>query len=348
MVTARYKPVGRKATGGMGEVAEYEDQHLQRKVIIKRLQAGQEQRRIVDEQKALLKLRSKHVIQLFDIIEFADRGAPEPALVLEYISGNDLSIGSYSPDVEYLKVIWQVACGLRDIHAAGVIHRDIKPANIRLDDEGIVKILDFGLARSDYDAHTKGAVGTPVFMAPELWGTKTVSFNSSIDVYAFGVTCLALLSASVPPELAQYPPAPIDASLLTTIIGGLPAEVSAVIADCLNHSPKKRPSMETVEKAFARQLLKDRHRALMVIGGKTYYLNADSRQIKVNGGASVGMQIHYDGFDFVVTAVTGKVTFNNKTVKVGDVVPGCCVITFYDNQNRVFVTFDVSTPEFMA
>ena len=75
-----------------------------------------------------------------------------------------------------------------------------------LDNEGVIKIIDFGLARSHDEAKTHSIIGTPIFMAPELWSDKTVSFDQSIDVYAFGVTCLALLSATVLTELTHRPP----------------------------------------------------------------------------------------------------------------------------------------------
>lgn len=125
-IAGRYEPTGVKTVGGMGEVFECIDTHLQRRVIIKRLQVGIEERRLLDEQKALARLRSKHVVQLYDIIEMSDRGRREKAIVLEFIDGKNLAIGSYTVGRPYLNVLWQMASGLRDIHDAGVIHRDIK------------------------------------------------------------------------------------------------------------------------------------------------------------------------------------------------------------------------------
>jgi len=206
-IADRYEPTGATSAGGMGEIIECIDLHLQRRVIIKRLQADIEARRLLDEQRALAKVRSKHVVQLYDIVELTDRRKTEKAIVLEFIEGNNLGINSFKPDRDYLKVLWQIAGGLKDIHAAGVIHRDIKPDNIRIDVEGVVKIIDFGLARSTVDAKTRSIIGTPIFMAPELWGDETISFNASIDVYAFGATSLALLTSS-PPEGAYQTASP--------------------------------------------------------------------------------------------------------------------------------------------
>src|SRR5262245_61001748 len=124
-IAGRYEPTGTTSVGGMGEIIECIDSHLQRRVIIKRLQIGVEERRLIDEQKALAKLRSKHVVQLYDIIELTDRKTPDKAIVIEYIEGKNLDIGSFNSGREYLKILWQISCGLKDIHEAGIIHRDI-------------------------------------------------------------------------------------------------------------------------------------------------------------------------------------------------------------------------------
>ncbi|MGX9576411.1 serine/threonine-protein kinase [Mesorhizobium sp. f-mel] len=349
IIANRYEPTGSTAAGGMGEIIQCQDTHLRRPVIVKRLQTGVSERRIVDEQKALAKLRSKHVVQLYDIIELADRRIGEKAIVLEYIDGKNLEISSLTPDRAYLKILWQIACGLKDIHKAGIIHRDIKPNNIRLDSEGVVKIIDFGLARSSgFDAKTRSVIGTPIFMAPELWGTNTISFNSSIDVYAFGVTALALVSSTVPNELAEQPPKPAHLTSLQSLLKGLPTNISIAIHRCLNTDPAKRPNMDWVQNVLARHLLQDEHRALVVMDGKHHHLNRLNRKITLNAGSVGSLVIAYDGLDFRVTTASGAVFLNNTRASSGALVPGCCVITFGDaGRSRRFVTFDVSNPEVM-
>ncbi|QRG09983.1 serine/threonine protein kinase (plasmid) [Xanthobacter dioxanivorans] len=321
---------------------------LNRPVIIKRLQQGIEQRRLLDEQKALAKLRSKHFVQLYDVVQLSDRRQPETAIVLEYIDGANLEIGSYKPNRKYIHTLWQIACGLRDIHEAGVIHRDIKPNNIRLDKEGVIKIIDFGLARSSDAAKTRSIIGTPVFMAPELWGGKTISFDASIDAYAFGATALALLSTDAPTELAQQPPQPISLPALSVGLPGLSAPTISLVHRCLAHSPANRPSMAEVQFVLQQQLLENQHRALVVFGGTTHHLDRKNRKINVNAGPVGSIGIEYNGTEFVVISATGAVFLNNTPARVGHVVPGCCVITFGNaGQARRFVTFDVSMPEVM-
>jgi serine/threonine protein kinase len=347
-IAGRYEPTGATSAGGMGEIIECIDSHLQRRVIIKRLQVGIEERRLLDEQKALAKLRSKHVVQLFDIIVLRDRGKPEKAIVIEFIEGENLEVNSCEVGRPYLNVLWQIACGLKDIHEAGVIHRDIKPNNIRVDKEGVIKIIDFGLARSREDAKTHSIIGTPIFMAPELWNDKTVSFDQSIDVYAFGATSLALLNKDAPKELAYRPPQAVSLASLTPSVPGLQPDIIALIHKCLRADPTKRPRMIEVQALLARHLLENEHRALVVMDGTAHHLDRKNRKITLNAGAVGSLTVEYDGFDFKVSSATGAVSMNNTVAKAGSIVPGCCVITFGGaGQNRRFVTFDVSNPEVM-
>ncbi len=347
MIANRYEPTGTTAAGGMGEIIECIDSHLQRRVIIKRLHAGIEERRLIDEQKALARLRSKHVVQLYDILDLSDGKKRDKAIVIEFIEGANLDIGAFKVGLEYLNVLWQIACGLKDIHQAGVIHRDIKPNNIRLDNEGVVKIIDFGLARSSDEAKTHSIIGTPIFMAPELWSDKTVSFDQSIDVYAFGVTCLALLSANVPTELVHRPPQAVSLATLSASLVGLSSDLVVLIHACLTTDPSKRPRMIDVQTLLARHLLKNQHRALVVMNGQAHLLDRNNCKITLNAGTVGTLTIEYDGLDFNVSSSSGAIYLNNTPAQASNVVPGCCVITFGDGSNRRFVTFDVSHPEVM-
>lgn len=345
-VSIRYKPLEAINGGGMGQILKCMDLHLNRPVIIKRLLGGIEGRRLIDEQKALARLRSKHVVQLYDIVDIGDKGTGK-AIVLEYIDGSTLDKFQLSPDREFLKIVWQVACGLHEIHAAGIVHRDIKPNNIIVDKEGVVKIIDFGLARALPEAKTGGLVGTPLFMAPELWKHSSISFDQSIDVYAFGVTSLFLLDKDVLSELMHSPPRPVPRSAVESVLGELGPSLAELIHRCLEASPHARPSMDEIRITLERLLLKDRHRALVVMNDKPHYLDCDHRRISLTAGSVGSLTIAYDGFDFRVENVSGSVFLNNSSITKGIIVPGCCVITFGVGSGRRFVTFDVSHPEVM-
>ena len=145
-LAGRYVINGAALAGGMGTVYPCNDEILERNVAVKVLQDSAEARRQIDELAALLKLRSKHVVQVYDILKL---DAGQIGIVQEFINGTDLfdSATAASTTLEVYKQLWQIASGIADIHSAGVIHRDIKLNNMKLDGEGIIKIFDFGLAR---------------------------------------------------------------------------------------------------------------------------------------------------------------------------------------------------------
>jgi len=273
-------------------------------------------------------------------------GVSYPAIVLEYIDGNALNIGGYSSGNEYLKIVWQISCGLADIHSKGVIHRDIKPDNLKIDSEGVLKVLDFGLSRNVNSANTQSVIGTPVYMAPELWAGETIAFDSSVDVYAYGVVCLALLNKNAPPSLVNRPPVQPSWADFSSFCNGMPEEISLKLHQCLASRSADRPTMQEIQELLSRHLLKDKHRATVVLDGVVHVLDSNNRRITLN--ANVGsIRIEYDGLDFRVESASGSVYVNNASAVIGMVVPGCCVLTFGANGNRKFVTFDVSNPEVM-
>jgi serine/threonine protein kinase len=349
IIPNRYSATGGSAGGGMGDIIQCTDTHLNRPVVIKVLKDGQEERRLIDEQKALMKVRSKHVVQLYDIITVTTNSEDKPALVLEYIEGSDLVPSSFTTNNLYLKTIWQVACGLAEIHKENVIHRDIKPNNIRLDADNVIKILDFGLSRSaGIDAKTVGAIGTPMFMAPELWQREEAHFDAAVDVYAYGITALILINENIPNELLRYPPAALTHGELNTLLMGAPDDVITIIEKCLSHTPSDRPSMAEVESTIKRHLLFGRHRAHLVLGQNTHLIDASSPKATVSAGANGSIGIDYDGTCFKVAAFTGLISINNVAVSIGTELPACCVIAFVLANNKKYVTFDVSYPEVTA
>jgi serine/threonine protein kinase len=345
----RYEATGVSGGGGMGEIYECIDRHLNRRVVFKMLRGDEEDRRLLDEQKALIKIRSKHVVQLFDVVVVENLGEKKTALVLEHIKGYDLKARSFAPGVNYLKRIWQVACGMHEIHQHNIIHRDIKPNNIRVDADGVVKILDFGLARtSGLEAVTRSVIGTPDFMAPELWRSAAVSFDEKIDVYAFGMLALTLLDPmKIPSELMHRPPKPLPKDSLNFLKTSLTSHVVDVLEKCLSYLPANRPIMSDVEKVLRTHLLKDRHRGLIVLGQKRHVINKASPAATVRYKKDHAIAINYDGFTFKVANLEGEISVNNTKFNVGNSLPDCCVISLGPKTDRSFATFDISNPEVM-
>ena len=136
----RYIPTGSSAKGGLGEVVFCTDQNLDRNVVIK---YGNQHHRLLDELAALQRIRSKHVVEIFDVVY--DRGDTRMGIVEEFIDGEELSskLGNIKSGDEFVHLIYQLSSGLADIHAVGIVHRDIKPSNVLVDTDRILKIIDF-------------------------------------------------------------------------------------------------------------------------------------------------------------------------------------------------------------
>lgn len=345
----RYQPNGQEACGGFSKVMFCNDIRLERKVAIKFVQNEEEKRRIIDELRALMQVRSKHVVQVYDIIPRDERSF---GIVEEYIEGEDLCTSlfpSQSLD-NYLKTLWQIASGIAGIHAAGIIHRDIKPNNMKLDGEGVVKIFDFGLARDvGPAAATKGFKGTYGFAAPELFSTQTVSFSTAIDTYAFGAMAVYLVSHSLPPELMGLPPRPILGGYFSTLPIGIPSTLCGLFENCLSFNPSDRPPMQTIANEISRFLLRNKHQAVMVHNGNASSLNSRNKKVHLEFPSVGKVEIVYDGLFFNVSIVEGEVFINNNSARIGMHLPGSCIIALGGGHrkanNRAFIAFDISNPE---
>lgn len=344
----RYQPKDRFAHGGMSVVHFCTDSVLCRDVAIKFISQKTAHRRVLDEIKSLLKMRSKHVVQVFDIFKDSSGAI---GIVQEFVSGKDLFDGyqeSTSID-DYYKKIWQIAAGIADIHKAKIIHRDIKPNNIKVDAEGVIKIFDFGLAREDgIDASTVGFCGTQWFAAPEQY-REPFSFTSAVDVYAFGVTALYLLSGTIPKEFGLTPPKLKDISYFSNSFLDIGDEVVAILDQCLDSVASKRPLMCDVKLVLERHLMLNKHRALVTYDNKATFIDEGNPNINLSLTSIGRISINYNGMYFVVKNCAGEVAINNMPVSNGDVLPGSCVVALGSasrkSKERAFITFDLSNPE---
>lgn len=357
----RYVPDGSpSAQGGMGLVEICTDPQLNRKVAIKFLLPGKDKKRILDEVRALQAIRSKHVVQLYDVV--IHQPGNNIGIVQEYLEGDDLTgFWKTSPKPpEFLRVLYQLARGLEDIHDQDRIHRDIKPNNIKRDrkgPQGLLKIFDFGLARSDeeQDAQTRGQIGTDGFMAPELYASGIVKFTKAVDVFAFAATAICLAGkGKPPPELLSKVTQPIDPDGwvqtrgFSSLAMGIPPPVCALLNACLSSKPQQRPTMREVRTLIEAHLVAGQHRALLTWTGGTYTCDGTRRSVIVQKDPHGKVTINYDGLGFFVYAVQGAVYLNNATAAVGMRIPESCVLTIglpSAGTQRLFVTVDISRPE---
>src|SRR6266852_8518399 len=150
-VLAQYQVCEKLGEGGMGVVWKARDTHLDRFVALKTLSAErladpERKRRFVQEAKAASALNHPNIVHIYDIAE-ADG---TPFIAMEFVAGKtlDQTIGRKGLRVsEALRYSVQIADALEKAHAAGIAHRDLKPSNIMVTTDGLVKILDFGLAK---------------------------------------------------------------------------------------------------------------------------------------------------------------------------------------------------------
>jgi serine/threonine protein kinase/WD40 repeat protein len=200
-----YELLEKIGAGGMGQVFKAQHRHMDRIVAIKLLPTALTQdaaavKRFQREVKAVAKLTHPNIVQAYDAS--VQRGVWY--LVMEYVEGCDLSElvkqrGQLPVEVA-INCILQAARGLAYAHSTGVIHRDIKPANILFAKNGVVKVLDMGLARiegldNDNLTRTEQVMGTIDFMPPEQ-SLSTHSVDARGDIYSLGCTLWYLLTAA--------------------------------------------------------------------------------------------------------------------------------------------------------
>ena len=338
----RYEPVdGSRAGGGMGETVLCEDTHLERRVLVKTLRPGTDTRRIRDEVAALAEVRSKHVVQLYDVI--VDGRGEVVGLVEEFLDGEELAPDSIHELDPLLRVGYAIAQGIADIHEHGVVHRDIKPSNMKFDGEGCLKIYDFGLARfNGRNAHTVYIVGTPGFMAPELLAPGYqggFQFDAAVDTFAFAITLAVLVTGVIPT---------IPRPFTNGFPFALPLEMASLLDSCLASSPHARPSMRMICDCFRRYLVRDKHRAFVATPRGEFVLSSTNRQVTVNSRGRGSFLLSYDGITFSLSRIEGGVYVNNESVSDGFALPGSCVIVLGApamQRDRVSISVDISHPE---
>jgi serine/threonine protein kinase len=258
-----YEIVESLGQGGMGEVYRARDTKLNRDVAIKVLPpllATDIDRltRLQREAQTLASLNHPNIAQIYGLID------GPAALVMELVDGQDLSrriAHGAIPIDEALAIARQIADALEAAHGRGIVHRDLKPANIRVRPDGVVKVLDFGLAidagrgvdpggLADSPTFTSPAMltqagvilGTAAYMAPEQARGEAV--DRRVDIWAFGCVFYEMLTGR------RAFDGDSTADLLHAILGrepewgslpaGTPPRVSQVLAWCLRRDPAER------------------------------------------------------------------------------------------------------------
>jgi hypothetical protein len=234
--------------GGMGKLYLARDPDISRQVAIKLMREGADddelRERFIREAQSASTLRHDHIVTIFETGTYDGL----PFIVMEYIQGDTLGDiikqRTEMPVARKLQLLEELCDGMDYAHRKRVIHRDIKPANVMIDDEGKLRILDFGIARLGTGFTAFGKVmGTPNYMAPEQWDGHGVDGRS--DIFAAGALAYEFFSyqrafpgndlPSVMRLITTGSPRP-----LRDVSPGIDAELAKIIERCLARDPKQR------------------------------------------------------------------------------------------------------------
>lgn len=257
-VDGKYRLLRRIDEGGMGVVYEAEDRSLGRRVALKVLSArahGDQgaRRRLVREARAAAAIQHPSIVQVYEV----GSDGETDYVAMELLQGEDLAARIRRQGALPIPLVERLAIALADamiaMHDAGIVHRDIKPRNLFLARQGreqdVLKVLDFGIARSDPMGDdtltaTGEVFGTPQYMAPEqLRGAKHADARS--DIWAAGATLYQALTGQ-PPFAAESASELIlkitleDVRPVSALRPDVPARLAQAVERALMREPRAR------------------------------------------------------------------------------------------------------------
>ena len=253
-----YRIEAKLGEGGMGEVYRARDTVLGREVAVKvlppdKLRAGRLQR-FLREARAASQINHPNVVAIHEITE--SNGVH--FIVMEYVAGKTLSETISAKGLETQQVVHyarQIVASLAKAHASGVVHRDLKPANIMVTTDGLIKVLDFGLAKLDEpnavdedaltaaETATGAILGTAAYMSPEQAMGRPVDARS--DIFSLGLVLYEMLSgrrafggetpmSTIAAILYKEPPP------LKEVAPQTPRDLDRIVARCMHKEPDRR------------------------------------------------------------------------------------------------------------
>ena len=258
---SHYRIIEKLGEGGMGVVYKAQDTKLDRFVALKFLPAHlaaseQDKARFIQEAKSASALNHPNVCTIHDIEEHdgpASAGAPagkQLFIVMEFVDGKSLKEKKENlSEKQILEIGIQVAEGLAAAHEKGIVHRDIKPENIMIRKDGIVQIMDFGLAKlyttGNLSRLTKAGttMGTIGYMSPEQ--VQGLDVDHRTDLFSLGVVLYELFSGESPfkgvhETAIMYEIVHVDPAPISTVREGIDPQIDDIILECLEKEKDDR------------------------------------------------------------------------------------------------------------
>jgi len=253
VIDGRYKYIEKIGKGAFGTVLLMQDQVVEERLILKFLNPNvssdeEMMKRFVHELRYSRMITHKNVIRIYDFLHL--QGAY--AISMEYFPSHTLSgeIPDSNP-MDFKKALgfsYDIATGMAVAHQAGVIHRDLKPANILVNDDGLLKIVDFGVAAAASSGDTQltktgYVIGSPKYMAPEQILGKKV--DETADIYSVGVIMYEMVTG-IPPYSrgdhmsVMYQHVQGKAKLCQEVNPEVPDDYAGVIAKSMSVDKTKR------------------------------------------------------------------------------------------------------------
>ena len=255
IIEGRYKFVKKIGKGAFGTVLLVSDEVVEENLILKFLNpnvASDEEmmKRFVHELRYSRKITHKNVIRIYDFLHMGGHYAISMEYFPSHTLGDEVKDEQPVPVEKAVGFACDIATGMQVAHQAGIVHRDLKPANILINDEGLLKIVDFGVAaaRSSGDTQltkTGYVIGSPKYMAPEQILGKQV--DEKADIYSLGVILYELLTG-VPPYTrgdhmsVMYQHVQGKARAPEEINPTLPPTLADIVKSCMSVDKSKRYS----------------------------------------------------------------------------------------------------------
>jgi serine/threonine-protein kinase len=253
VLAERYRVIGVIGKGGFGTVVLVEDQVVHEEIVLKFLNphlAANDQiiKRFIYELRYARKITHENVIRIYDFLTLGNSVAISMEYFHSHTLASEMKRGVPMAQGHGLKIIQDVCSGMSVAHHASIVHRDLKPQNILLNEQGLVKIVDFGLAAamSHTDTHltaTGAIMGTPMYMAPEQVQGGTV--DERTDIYSLGVIMYEMFTGRPPytgkdPITILYQHVQGNAAAPRTLNAAISAVLEDIICTAMAVDPAQR------------------------------------------------------------------------------------------------------------